>query len=157
MTSLLLRNLFFTILQPGVVAGLVPYLILKASGNELIPESLNVSQYAGAILMVSGFIVMLACILRFATEGKGTLSPLDATKKLVVRGLYRYSRNPMYVGVMLMLVGEALFWKSPALAVYAAAVFVAFNLFILLHEEPRLRREFGEDYKKYFSEVRRWL
>jgi len=157
MLSLLLRNLLFTILQPGVVAGLFPYLILRRRGYELVPDAWSVAQCVGAMLMVVGFSIMVACILRFATEGKGTLSPLDPTKKLVVRGLYRYSRNPMYVGVMILLTGEALFWWSPALAWYAAVVFVGFNLFILLHEEPRLRREFGEEYEMYVQQVRRWF
>jgi protein-S-isoprenylcysteine O-methyltransferase Ste14 len=157
MISLLLRNLLFTILQPGIVAGLIPYLILRGRAGQLLPENFSTAHYAGAVLMVVGFSIMAACILRFATEGKGTLSPLDPTKKLVVRGLYRYSRNPMYVGVMILLLGESLFWWSIALAGYAAVVFVGFNLFILLHEEPRLRREFGQEYESYFREVRRWI
>lgn len=157
MISLLLRNLFFTILQPGIVAGLIPYIILRSGGVDLLPETFGASQFIGGLLMALGSVVAIACILRFAAEGKGTLSPLDPTKKLVVHGLYRYSRNPMYVGVMLLLIGEAIFWWSPRLLVYSAAVFIAFNLFIFLHEEPRLRREFGADYDGYRSEVRRWI
>lgn len=157
MISLLLRNLFFTILQPGVVAGVVPYLILRSTGRDLIPGSFNTLHYAGAILMAAGFLIMIACILRFATEGRGTLSPLDPTKRLVVSGLYRYSRNPMYVGVMLILIGEAVFWRSPAMALYAAVIFIAFNIFISLHEEPRLRRQFAEEYERYVKRVRRWI
>lgn len=157
MISLLLRNLLFTVLQPGVVAGLVPYLVLRNRGYELLPASWSASHYIGSILMAVGFCIMALCIIRFATEGKGTLSPLDPTKKLVVRGLYRYSRNPMYVGVMILLTGEALFWWSPALAIYAVVVFIAFNLFIFLHEEPRCRRVFGAEYDAYRSQVRRWL
>lgn len=107
--------------------------------------------------MIVGFLILLWCILRFATEGKGTISPLDPTKKLVARGLYRYSRNPMYIGVMLLLLGEVVFWQSPVLAAYAVVVFVGFNLFILLHEEPRLKRDFGTEYEMYLQTVRRWL
>jgi protein-S-isoprenylcysteine O-methyltransferase Ste14 len=87
----------------------------------------------------------------------GTISPLDPTKELVVRGLYRYSRNPMYVGAMTLLAGEAIFWWSSAVAVYAAVVFIAFNLFILLHEEPRLERAFPGQYGEYRRRVRRWF
>src|SRR6185369_6365872 len=137
MISLFLRNLFFTILQPGLVAGLIPYLLLRNNHKTFFPDSWTIWQYAGAVIAVSGFFIMLMCIFRFAAEGRGTLSPLDPTKKLVISGLYRYSRNPMYVGVMLLLTGEAVFWQSLILAGYAALVFAGFNLFILLHEEPR--------------------
>ncbi len=157
MISLLLRNLLFTILQPGVVAGLVPYLLLRNSGVEFCPGKWTISHYAGAILMALGLSITLACILRFATEGKGTISPIDPTKKLVARGLYRYSRNPMYIGVTILLIGESLFWRSLALSLYTAVVFAAFNIFIALHEEPRLRRVFGEEYEAYCRQVRRWL
>jgi protein-S-isoprenylcysteine O-methyltransferase Ste14 len=157
MLSLFLRNLFFTILQPGVVAVLVPYWILRNRGAGLLPESWGFSNYAGLLLMAVGWSIALACIVRFATEGEGTLSPLDPTKKLVVHGLYRYSRNPMYVGVTTVLAGEALFWWSRPLAIYAVVVFLGFNLFILLHEEPRLKREFGSEYDSYRSTVRRWI
>lgn len=157
MFSLLLRNLFFTILQPGVVVVLVPYLILRLTGRELLPPDPGTTHVVGAALMAAGAAVALTCIVRFATEGKGTLSPLDPTKQLVVRGLYKYSRNPMYVGAMLTLVGETLFWWSPELAIYAVVVFVAFNLFVLLHEEPRCRRDFGDAYNEYCQRVGRWF
>ncbi len=107
--------------------------------------------------MILGFLILMSCILRFATEGKGTISPIDPTKNLVAKGLYRYSRNPMYVGVMLLLLGEAVFWQSLFLAGYAAVVFIGFNLFIIIHEEPRLKRDFGTEYELYFQKVRRWF
>ena len=157
MLSLLLRNLFFTILQPGVVGVLIPYFILRNRVESFFPQVWSAPSVIGLILMIVGIVVVLACILRFATEGKGTLSPLDPTKQLVIRGLYRYSRNPMYVGMMIVLIGETLFWWSTSMAVYAVIVFVAFHLFILLHEEPRLRRDFGPEYDAYVSSVRRWL
>ena len=157
MVSLLLRNLFFTILQPGLVAGLFPYLLLSSSDKDFFPGAWTIWHYAGAVMMVFGFLIMMSCILRFATEGRGTLSPLDPTKKLVVKGLYRYSRNPMYVGVILLLIGETVFWQSLVLAGYTAVVFIGFNLFILFHEEPRLRRDFGTEYELYCQKVRRWL
>ncbi len=157
MLSLLLRNLFFTIVQPGVVAGLVPYLLFRYFGYEIVPTHLSTRHYIAATVFLGGFAIMTACILRFATEGKGTLSPLDPTKRLVINGLYRYSRNPMYVGVMTMLTGEVLFWWSIELAVYAVGIFGVFNAFIMLHEEPRLRREFGPEFEDYASRVGRWI
>lgn len=157
MLSLLLRNLLFTILQPGVVTGLIPYLLLRNSGKTFFPETWTIRYFTGAFIIIAGFSLLIYCILKFATEGKGTISPIDPTKKLVAKGLYRYSRNPMYVGAMTLLIGEAVFWQSPALALYAAVVFIGFNLFIILHEEPRLRRDFGAEYEEYFQNVRRWL
>lgn len=157
MLSLLLRNFLFTILQPGVVTVLIPFLILYYSRTELLPGRWTALNVAGAVVMVAGTCILLNCVLRFATEGKGTISPIDPTKKLVIRGLYKYSRNPMYVGVMFIMIGEAVFIWSLALAIYAAIVFAAFNLFIVLHEEPRCRREFGSEYEDYYRRVRRWL
>lgn len=157
MLSLLARNAIFTILQPGVVAALIPYLLLRNTGRTFFPVAWAIGDIVGSIFILAGTSIAVTCILRFAMEGRGTLSPLDPTKKLVVRGLYRYSRNPMYLGVMMLLGGEALFWMSPTLALYAVVVFVAFNLFILLHEEPRLRRDFPAEYNEYRANVRRWL
>jgi protein-S-isoprenylcysteine O-methyltransferase Ste14 len=157
MLSLLLRNLFFTILQPGLVAGFVPYLIVRNEWNTFSARSWGIQHYIALELFMTGFVIMMACILRFATEGRGTLSPLDPTRRLVAGGLYRFTRNPMYVGVLSMLVGEALFFQSVWLGVYTLAIFLAFHLFIIIHEEPRMRRNFGEAYEAYCKTVRRWI
>lgn len=157
MTSLLLRNLFFTILQPGMVAGFIPYWIVRNELAQILEKPTGVFQFIGILLFAIGFIVTIACILRFAFEGKGTLSPADETKQLVIGGLYRYSRNPMYVGVMLMLIGEALFTGSQNLWIYALFIFTCFYVFILVHEEPRLQKDFGDQYSAYRKKVRRWL
>ena len=157
MVSLLFRNLLFTILQPGVVAGLVPYLLARPVIARVFSEPLKTSFYLGAGLFVAGLIIMLICIYQFAVQGNGTLSPADPTKELVSKGLYKYSRNPMYVGVMLELVGESIAFRSSGLWIYSLCVFAAFNIFILLHEEPRLKRVFGKSYEDYVSKVRRWL
>jgi len=125
MLSLLLRNLLFTILQPGVVTVLIPFLILYYSRTEVLPERWTALNILGAVLMVAGTCILLNCVLRFATDGRGTISPIDPTKKLVIRGLYKYSRNPMYVGVMFIMIGEAVFIWSLALAIYAAAAGVS--------------------------------
>jgi len=93
----------------------------------------------------------------FAANGRGTLAPVDPPRTLVVRGLYRYVRNPMYVGVMTILLGESLFFASTTLLRYAIGCFVAFHLFIMLYEEPTLRSKFGESYITYCSAVNRWL
>ena len=157
MWSLILRNLFFTILQPGIVAGLVPWFILGNPGADFYKNRLSPFQYFAMLIFVSGLAILLYCISMFAIKGKGTLSPADPTKKLVVSGLYKYSRNPMYIGVMLILMGESAFFSSIALWIYTAMVFIAFNLFIVLHEEPRLENDFGTEYQQYLKTVRRWL
>ena len=87
---------------------------------------------------------MFDCIIRFAVEGRGTLSPADPTKKLVISGLYKFSRNPMYVGVMMIIIGEAIFFRSTSLWIYSLFIFIAFNLFVMFIEEPLLLKDFGE-------------
>jgi protein-S-isoprenylcysteine O-methyltransferase Ste14 len=157
MWSLVFRNLFFTVLQPGMVAGLVPYFILGNPGTASFKNNFSSFQYIAIFIFAAGVMILLYCISMFAVKGKGTLSPADPTKKLVVSGLYKYSRNPMYIGVMLILIGESLFFSSISLWIYTALVFTAFNLFIVLHEEPRLEEDFGTEYQQYLKAVRRWL
>jgi protein-S-isoprenylcysteine O-methyltransferase Ste14 len=157
MESLFIRNLIYTILQPGVIAGLIPYLVLSDNAKEVLDQPLELYQYVGGLIFVAGLIIMLICIGSFATQGKGTLSPADPTQELVVEGLYTYSRNPMYVGVALMLIGESMFFVSIVLWVYAICVVSTFHLFILYFEEPRLKRDFGEKYVSYCRRVKRWI
>lgn len=159
MVSLFIRNFIFTVLQPGIVAGLIPYWILGENGNVLFVEQLRSHwiHLSGAIICLVGLIIMLTCIVSFAVYGQGTLSPVDPTKKLVVSGLYTFSRNPMYVGVILILIGESIFFTSVALGVYSIFIFIVFYIFIVFFEEPRLRKDFGEEYKLYCEKVRRWI
>ncbi|HMJ47854.1 MAG TPA: isoprenylcysteine carboxylmethyltransferase family protein [Ferruginibacter sp.] len=157
MLSLFLRNVFFTLLQPGLVAGFIPYWILGDRWSSVFKQPFNFHHYTGMILFVIGMVITLACIVSFAIKGCGTLSPLDPTKQLVITGLYRYSRNPMYMGVMILLIGEAIFFQSSSLVTYLLGFFLAFNIFIFIHEEPRLRKEFGQEYSNYCKKVRRWF
>ena len=154
--SLFIRNLVFTILQPGIVVFLVPYLLIR---NRPFDYSgmFSALPMLGIVLFLIGLIIMLECIARFGWQGKGTLSPADPTRNLVVRGLYRYSRNPMYVGVILQLIGISLCFGFTSLWIYTGLVFLAFNLFIVFVEEPRLRRDFGQEYAAYTQQVRRWF
>ena len=157
MFSLYLRNLFFTIIHPGLVVGLIPYWLLSLSGNYNFRFRFNFYQYLGILLFLIGLFVLLHCIIRFAVVGRGTLSPIDPTKKLVTSGIYRYSRNPMYLGVLTTLIGEALFFKSYHLGIYLLIMALIFNFFILVVEEPRLQEDFGDEYSHYRNKVRRWL
>jgi len=157
MFSLYLRNLFFTIIHPGLVVGLIPYWVLSQSGKNNFRFRFNFYQYLGISFFLIGLFVLLHCIIRFAVVGRGTLSPIDPTKKLVTSGIYRYSRNPMYLGVLMTLIGEALFFKSYHLGIYLLIMALIFNFFILVVEEPRLHEDFGDEYSHYRNKVRRWL
>lgn len=157
MLSLFIRNLLFTILQPGLVAGLIPLWITGIRINNIFDEVWQLHHYIGTIAFLIGFVIMLWCIISFAVIGRGTLSPVDPTKKLVISGLYYFSRNPMYVGVVLILIGEAIFFQSANLWFYSLFVFVGFHLFAVYIEEPRLRKDFGEEYNLYCQKVRRWI
>jgi protein-S-isoprenylcysteine O-methyltransferase Ste14 len=104
-----------------------------------------------------GCLLLAACIFEFGRSGRGTLSPADPPQRLVVRGLYRYVRNPMYLSVTAILLGEALLTRSLALAVYWAIFFLAANAFVIGYEEPTLRRRFGASYDEYTRKVPRWV
>lgn len=157
MSSLLLRNLIFTILQPGMVAGLIPFWISGSMSHTVFTKKWALYQIFGVAIFLFGFIILLTCIISFAINGQGTISPVDPTKRLVVTGLYKFSRNPMYVGVMLILIGEAIFFQSHHLAIYSLCIFFAFCIFIFIREEPRLKKDFADQYNVYCKSVRRWI
>jgi len=153
---LFLRSLFWTALMPGTITIYIPYLIVTQWSPAAITRW-SILQFLGLIPIALGAAILLHCIWNFAAIGRGTLSPLDAPRRLVVQGLYRYVRNPMYVGVILILLGEALLCESIVLLEYAAGCFLLFNLVIMLYEEPALRSRFGESYVRYCRAVGRWL
>jgi protein-S-isoprenylcysteine O-methyltransferase Ste14 len=153
---LIFRSLFWMIVLPGTVTLYLPYLIVRRWNPTAFP-GWGIWQLFALIPIGIGAAVLLHSIWGFADVGRGTLSPVDPPKKLVVKGLYRYLRNPMYVGVVTILLGEALLFHSLALLGYALVGFVAFNLFVILYEEPILRDQFGESYKHYRRHVGRWL
>ncbi len=150
---LVLKNILFAILLPGTVTVLVPWLIVSG-GNA---AQWNAWRLLGLLPIVLGFGTVARCIWDFAVTGQGTLAPIDPPKALVVQGLYRYVRNPMYIGVLLVLLGEAWYFRSRALLVYAGLSFLVVNVFVLLYEEPHLRRRFGESYTNYCRTVNRWV
>jgi protein-S-isoprenylcysteine O-methyltransferase Ste14 len=155
--SLALSTLFFTALQPGLVAGYFPWLIAKDDYIQKLAQPFGLQQHLGIAIGAVGFVIMMSCIVRFAVEGMGTLSPADPTTRLVVKGLYKYSRNPMYVGVMGLLIGESAFTQSSSLWMYSIIIFAAFNTYVVFFEETRLKRDFGKEYGEYCEHVRRWL
>ena len=147
-----LRHLLAIGLLPGVVAGVVPALIV--AGDELAAWPLIV---LGGATLALGLALIVETVALFATVGKGTLAPWDPTARLVVRGPYRRVRNPMISGVLCVLLGEALLFGSPALLAWFAIVFAVNALYFPLVEEPGLRRRFGADYEAYRAAVPRWL
>lgn len=152
---LFLKNVLFTVLVPGTVAGSLPHRI-ASRGGELPPVAASRLLLA-APLFAAGVAVYLWCLRDFAVTGRGTPAPIDPPRRLVVRGLYRYVRNPMYVGVWLVIAGWTVAFGSAALLRYALAVALLFHLVVVLVEEPLLRRRFGPAYDDYCRAVRRWL
>ena len=156
----LLRHLFAIAVLPFTVAVVIPVWIARRNGTTPAPgRSLGAValQAAGVLLLVAGAVLFTASLRRFATEGQGTLAPWDPPRRLVVRGPYRFVRNPMISGVIFVLFGEALVLRSVPHARWAA-LFLAVNLvYIPLFEEPRLESRFGEDYREYRRHVRRFL
>ena len=134
---------------PGVVAFAVPLLWLRPSARDL--------KLLGIAFVVLGTAMLLACVREFYVAGRGTLAPWSPPRHLVTSGLYRYSRNPMYVGVSLVLVGWTVGYESRALGSYLAAVFIAFHVRVLLYEEPWLARTFGAEWRAYAMRTPRWL
>ena len=136
---------------PGMVAFAVPLLIFKPD------DSRAFALWPGAPLLGVGVFLLLWCVRDFYVEGKGTLAPWSPPQHLVVTGLYRFSRNPMYVAVMLILIAWAAGFRSRALTIYAVAVATAFHLRVVFGEEPWLARRYGEEWVRYQARVRRWL
>ena len=153
---LLLRSLMFVLLLPGTMTAVLPAAIL-ASWPGAAVSTRGPRAWAAGIAIAVGAAGLLRCIWEFAARGRGTLAPVDPPTRLVVSGLYRYVRNPMYVCVVTILGGEALLWRSAALATYAVAVLGIFHAFIVLYEEPTLRRTFGESFSGYARSVSRWI
>ncbi len=151
-----LKTLIWSVFVPGSVTVLVPYLLLS-SGIELFPVTLSSFRYAGIIPISLGALLYLWCAWDFTFVGKGTPAPFDPPKEIVLRGLYRFVRNPMYVAVMLVLIGEVMFFESAVILIYASIVFLSFHLWVVYYEEPTLRRKFGESFEQYCQKVSRWI
>lgn len=145
----------FFVLAPGVVMGLVPWLLTGWRVRDPLPYWAPV-RVLGAALLAAGAVVLIQAFVRFVVEGLGTPAPVAAPERLVVGGLYRYVRNPMYVAGLAAIVGQALLLGQVGLLLYAVAVGAASFGFVHFHEEPALRRRFGEPYERYLREVPGW-
>jgi protein-S-isoprenylcysteine O-methyltransferase Ste14 len=151
----LIRAATYAALFIGFFLVFLPDRVLSWSGV-VRPAEIGVPQVAGMIGAAAGLALALWCVLTFALAGRGTPAPFDPPRRLVVRGPYRFVRNPMYVGAGLALAGAALFYRSPPLLGYTALFLAITHLFVLWYEEPTLRRLFGDEYVEYCRRVRRW-
>ncbi|MEZ5973099.1 MAG: isoprenylcysteine carboxylmethyltransferase family protein [Hyphomonadaceae bacterium] len=151
--SALVGSAAFLVLAPGTVAGLIPWLITHWRFGDDASAGVSI---AGGILIALSLALLLECFLRFAVHGSGTPAPIAPTDKLVVSGAYARVRNPMYVAVSGLIFGQALFFASAALIAYGIVIWLMFLIFVLNYEEPRLRRDFPDDYPEYIANVPRW-
>ena len=146
----------FLVLAPGTVAGLVPWVI---SRWQMHPPLLGFTPFRaiGVLLIAAGIAIVLESFARFALRGIGTPAPAFPTQHLVVSGLYRYVRNPMYVGVLSINLGQGLWLGNRGVLVYAGFVWLAMHLFVVRYEEPTLRRTYGAEFELFFKSVPRWI
>jgi len=151
----ILGSALFLIAAPGFVAGLAPIWIAQRD-----PHTVSLGwplQTLGILLIASGALVLLDSFARFALQGLGTPAPVFPTRTLVVSGLYRYVRNPMYVAVVAVILGQSLLRGSTRVLAYAIVVWLGFHLFVLLYEEPTLRATHGDSYEEFCRNVPRWI
>jgi len=148
-----LKSLLFLIIAPGMVAGYIPLVLLRR-GPQI---ETGIFTYLAIPLWIIGGVILLWSFWNFLIQGRGTPAPVDPPKELVAVGFYRYVRNPMYVGVLAIVIGHFLWFGYWNLLVYAVIVFLAFNTFVTYYEEPTLKRKFGKSYEDYLQKVPRWI
>lgn len=153
----LFKTAIFTLVVPGSVAILLPHLVFRQSGNGVNAWNLGGWKLVGYLPLTAGVAIYLWCAWDFAVKGLGTPAPIDAPQILVVKGLYRYVRNPMYLGVLCIIAAWIIFWESTVVLAYFVAVYLLVHLFVVFYEEPTLRRKFGAEYEEYCRRVPRWV
>ncbi len=153
---LLIRTIVYSTAFISVVLVLLPARVLQAA-HFTRPAATGLLQVTGLALVSAGAALCITCIATFAAVGKGTPLPFDPPRRLVIRGPYRFVRNPMYLGAALALTGAALHFMSAPLLGYAIAFLAFMHGLVRLYEEPTLQRMFGEEYTQYCARVRRWL
>jgi protein-S-isoprenylcysteine O-methyltransferase Ste14 len=149
-------SLIFLLLAPGTVAGFVPWWISRWQFHTPF-SGYTAFRIAGIVLIAGGASMLLDSFVRFAIHGLGTPAPVFPTRHLVVTGLYRYVRNPMYVGIVSVILGQGLLLGDCRVLIYGALIWFAFHLFVLAYEEPKLRRSFGIEYQTLCANVPRWI
>ena len=150
--SLLLRNIVFTLVVPGLGGVYVPWLIITRHGGSPNPVA-----WYGAAVIAAGALLYFSCQWVFGAVGRGTPGVWDSPRRVISVGPYRWVRNPIYIGALLIVSGEAWLFGSAAVLLYVAALAVSFHLLVVYYEEPRLRARFGEAYETYRRTVPRWI
>ena len=155
-TTALLGSAIFLVIAPGTLAMYIPYAWTRW---RIGPALLGLSwlRVVGVIFLVLGLPVLVDSFARFALHGLGTPAPIAPPQRLVITGLYRYVRNPMYVAVLLLILGQGLLFGSVSLLEYGIVVWLGFFAFVLFYEEPTLRAQFGDEYREFCANVPRWL
>jgi len=151
-----LKSALATIVVPGTACALIPYYILKATHVSLSPP-FDILQFMAILISVLGLYMIVWVSTAFVRQGKGTPIPIDPPTHLLITGLYRYVRNPMYVGALLIVIAEAIYFSYPWLMLYAAGLWAALHTALVVFEEPQLKRRFGADYEHYLMTVPRWI
>ena len=151
----LVRAVTYATLFIGFVLIYLPGRFLSWSGI-VAPATTGAPQLAGMIFVAIGTAIALWCVFTFVFIGKGTPAPFDPPRKLVIRGPYRFVRNPMYIGAGMTLAGAALYYESLSVFIYTGVFFFITHLFVVLYEEPTLRRTFGDEYETYCRSTKRW-
>lgn len=155
-TSAIIGSAIFLVIAPGTLAVYIPYAFTRwRFGPPLL--GFPFFRVIGVIFILVGLPVLLDSFTRFAIQGLGTPAPFASPQHLVVAGLYRYVRNPMYVAVLLLIFGQGLMFGDVRLLQYGIVVWLAFFVFVLIYEEPALRAEFGDEYKEFCVNVPRWI
>jgi protein-S-isoprenylcysteine O-methyltransferase Ste14 len=153
----LLGSVLFFVIAPGTVAGYLPWTFTHWHMRTLSFFGAEWTRWLGAALIAFGLVPLVNSFWRFAMEGLGTPAPIAPPQTLVVTGFYRRVRNPMYVGIVAIVFGQALLFASWGLVWYAALMWLCFHLFVFFYEEPTLRKSFPANYKAYCANVPRWL
>jgi len=155
-TLAIVGSLLFLVLAPGTVAGLIPWAISGWRWQSAL-LGLMLFPWLGGALIIAGIPILLESFARFALQGLGTPAPLYPTDRLIVSGLYRFVRNPMYLAVLAIAFGQAFLLGDVRLIIYGAVVWLAFHVFVVTYEEPVLRRRYGAQFNTYCAQVPRWL
>ena len=147
------KSFLFLVAAPGMVAGYIPLALLRRGPQ----VETGIFAYLAFPLWVIGAVIILWSFWNFLIQGRGTPAPIEPPKELVATGFYRYVRNPMYVGVLAIIIGHFLWFGYWYLLIYAGVVFAAFHTFVTYYEEPSLKRQFGAAYEDYVRKVPRWI
>jgi protein-S-isoprenylcysteine O-methyltransferase Ste14 len=156
MPMAILGSALFFMVAPSVLAGLIPYWMTRW---EFLPPffDLQATRTAGILLIVAGLPGLVDSFARFALQGLGTPAPIAPTQNLVVTGLYRYVRNPIYIAVVAVILGQAILFGDWRLLIYGGLMWLAFHAFVLAYEEPVLAESFGTQYEDFRANVPRWI